>query len=289
MSIALNQKNQVEIYSNEEMDLLKTTLCKGCNNEQFKLFLKVCAYTGLNPFLKQIYPVVRDAWDKDSRQKIPTMTIQTSIDGYRLIADRTGKYCPGREATYTYNSQNELVSATAYIKKRTPDGTWHEISATAFYDEYVQQFEDKETKKMKPTKFWENMPHNQLAKCAESLALRKAFPADLSGIYTKEEMTNGLTEAEVIPIERVNQDTGQIEAMAEIRTLTEQIVLEEESAPILYMTRNHVEELEAIIGDDKEFLKSVLNFYKKPFLDEVTDDKYEVIKVQALKKRKMKK
>ena len=65
----------------------------------------------------------------------------------------------------------------------TPDKTWHDISAIAFWDEYAQL-----TKEGKPTAFWKNKSHIMLAKCAEALALRRAFPIELSGLYTKEEM-----------------------------------------------------------------------------------------------------
>ena len=111
------------------------------------------------------------------------MTIQTGIDGYRLIAERTGKYSPGREPTYQYDEKGNIISATAYVKKQTSDGTWHEVAATAFFNEYCQR-----TKEGKPTRFWMQLGHAMIAKCAEALALRKAFPGDLSGIYTKEEM-----------------------------------------------------------------------------------------------------
>lgn len=171
-------------FNEKQIQLLKDTICKGSTPEEFNLFCMICKHTGLDPFLKQIYPVKR--WNaKLGREE---MTCQTSIDGYRLVAEKTGRYCPGRESTYTYDKNGHLLSATSYVKKLTADGTWHEVSATAFYSEYVQTFPDKMTKELKPTQFWLKMPHVMLAKCAEALALRKGWPAQLGTIYTSEEM-----------------------------------------------------------------------------------------------------
>lgn len=165
-------------FSQAHVDLIKDMYFKGSSDQEFMMFLHVCKKTGLDPALRQIFPVKR--WDNKLKKEV--MTVQTGIDGYRLIAERTGRYAPGREPTYQYEN-GKPIAATAYVKKQTADGTWHEIAATAFFDEYVQK-----TKEGNPTQFWQKMAHNQLAKCAEALALRKAFPGDLSGIYTKEEM-----------------------------------------------------------------------------------------------------
>lgn len=167
------------LFNQAHLELIKDMYFKGSSDDEFQMFIHVCKKTGLDPAMRQIHPVKR--WD--SKLKKETMTVQTGIDGYRLIAERTGRYAPGREPTYHYKD-GKIISSTAYVKKQTADGTWHEIAATAFYDEYVQK-----TKEGIPTNFWQKMAHNQLAKCAEALALRKAFPGDLSGIYTQEEMS----------------------------------------------------------------------------------------------------
>jgi phage recombination protein Bet len=146
-----------------------------------------CAKTQLDPFMRQIYAVKRRSKKPDGTWG-ETMTIQTGIDGYRLIAERTERYAPGPESTYVYDNNGHLISATSYIKKQTKDGTWHTVSASAYLDEYIQTFVDKQTGEKKPTGMWINMQRTMLAKCAEAQALRKAFPAEMSGVYTKEEM-----------------------------------------------------------------------------------------------------
>jgi len=174
-------------FTSQQIDILKNSMCKGVSDEEFEVFLMACAKTQLDPFMKQIYAVKRKAKRPDGSWG-ESMTIQTGIDGYRLIAERTGAYAPGPEPTYTLDAGGNLLSATAYIKKQTKDGTWHTVSASAYMDEYCQSFTDKNTGERKPTGLWATMPRTMLAKCAEGQALRKAFPAEMSGVYTKEEM-----------------------------------------------------------------------------------------------------
>lgn len=168
-----------ESVKTDQIQLIKETLFKNGTDEELKLFIYTAQRLGLDPLARQIYPVKR--YDINLRKE--TMQIQTGIDGYRLIADRTGFYSPGRDVEYSYNDHKQLVSAKAFVMKQTPDGSWHEVSASAFYDEYVAKKKDGT-----PNNMWRTKQHIMLGKCAEALALRKAFPAELSGVYTKEEM-----------------------------------------------------------------------------------------------------
>jgi phage recombination protein Bet len=191
MSLSVQTKNEVAQFNPEQVALIKNYLCKGINDDELKLFQAVCKKTGLDPFMKQIYAVKR----KNYKTGSDDMTMQTSIDGYRLIAERTGRYCPGRESTYTYEN-GKITCATSYVKKQTVDGTWHEVAASAYYSEYAPPV----SKNGYENSFWRDKPHIMLAKCAESLALRKAFPNELSGLYSDEEMHQAPTNLAESPI-----------------------------------------------------------------------------------------
>lgn len=181
--------------TNEKVALLKRTLGKDLTDNELELFSYVCKHSGLDPFLKQIYPVKR------KNKGVDVMVIQVGIDGLRSIAERTGNYAPGKENTYTYDKEAKLVSATAFIKKRTADGTWHDVSATAYWNEYRPSI---------PSHFWDNMPHVMLGKCAEALAIRRAFPAQTAKLYTPEEMAQAepVMKEEVVVESEVTQPIG---------------------------------------------------------------------------------
>jgi phage recombination protein Bet len=256
--VAVLQHNEgaisAPIFDNKQIEILKNSICKGASPEEFEVFIMACKKTGLDPFMRQIYAVKR--WD--GRLKRETMTIQTGIDGYRLIAERTGLYAPGPEPTYQYDSNGQIVSATAYVKKQTRDGTWHTVAASAFLDEYCQRNKEGNASGM-----WSNMPRNQLAKCAEALALRRAFPAEMSGIYTKDEMN----QAEIV----------------EMRSNTES------KNPAIRISPSQGTELQMILDEcDPQYIEIVEKSFKRMKMETIYDlplDLFNRVKEAATKNR----
>ena len=169
---------QAAAMTRDQVELLKRTICKGSTDDELQLFVHACNRTKLDPFMKQIHAVKR--WD--AREQKEVMSIQTGIDGYRLIADRTGLYAGSDEPKYGPAKDGYPESASVTVHKIVA-GQPRPFSATARWTEYRQTKKDGSLVSM-----WAKMPYNQLAKCAEALALRKGFPAELSGLYTHEEM-----------------------------------------------------------------------------------------------------
>lgn len=149
-------------------------------DEDLMLFMYNAKRTGLDPLARQIYAVYR--WD--SRIGADKMTIQSGIDGFRLIAQRSGGYAGQDDAIFSPEDESSPypIKATVTVYKMI-DGQRVPFTATARWNEYVSTNKDGQAEFM-----WKKMPYLMLAKCAESLALRKAFPNELSGIYSEEEM-----------------------------------------------------------------------------------------------------
>lgn len=169
-------------FNQEQLDVIKRSIAKGTTDEEFQLFIATCTRTGLDPFMRQIYPVKR--WD--SREKKEVMAIQVGIDGMRLIAERTEKYA-GQDAAEWLDENGQWsevwtgigefpVAARVSVYRKD----WGNRKATAVcrWDSYAQYFGNPA--KLSPT--WDKMPDVMLAKCAESLAIRKAFPAEMSAL-----------------------------------------------------------------------------------------------------------
>jgi len=136
-------------------------------------FLLHARRTGLDPIARQIYCIERGGkWGT-----------QVSIDGARLVAERTGQY---RGQTATQWTADGVTWVDVWLASEQPkaarvgvhrEGFVEPLYAVATWDAYSAN-----------SPMWKKMGALMLGKCAEMLALRKAFPQDLSGLYSTEEM-----------------------------------------------------------------------------------------------------
>lgn len=189
--LALRDDKPME-FTDAQRQLIRDAYASGASDDEFAVLMEIARARRLNPLLRQIHFVSR--WDSEKHR--PVWAAQVSIDGLRAIAERTGLYAGQDEPEFVENPDGTIRLCKVRVWRRD----WPRPAVgLAYWAEYCQMARDRATGKQRPTAMWSRMPHVMIAKCAESLALRKAFPEDMSGLYTTEELGNAPGQAAAPP------------------------------------------------------------------------------------------
>lgn len=231
-----------------QVDLIKRTVAKGASDDELRLFVQVCKGANLNPFLRQVHLVPR--WD--SKLGAEVRAIQVGIDGFRAVAESSGSYAGNDDPVFDgeheipftkYENRKPIESKLTVPGKATVtvfkmlEGARYPFTATARWEEYYPG--------QKMGFQWHIRPYLMLGKCAEALALRKAFPKLLSGMYAAEEMDRTVQ----VDTDAKKQQTGFQRLMSAIET---------SNAPTLEDYRKKIEKSDKYTEAQKaEFIESV--------------------------------
>lgn len=209
--LATTQASPVVIFDDSMKDLLKSQLLndgigKLTDNELMMIGRQV-EKTGLDPLARQLY-VTSSSVKKADGTWGRKLNIQSTIDGFRLVADRSGKYGGQSEPIWEYGAEKTELNPLglkyakiAVYRKDFEQPLW----GVAFWDEYRQVYTKDKVETL--GRMWGRMPQLMLAKCAEALALRKAFPQELSGLYTSDEMGAAENVVDVTPHKPADEPT----------------------------------------------------------------------------------
>jgi phage recombination protein Bet len=240
------------LWTPEQTQLIASTIAPGCSNDELRLFAYACQRTGLDPFSKQIYAIKRGG----------KMTIQAGIDGLRAIAERTGEldgstteWCgeDGQWQDVWLSSKPPAAAKTTIWRK----GSTHPFTGVARFADYNAG-----------QGLWSKMPAAMIAKCSEALALRKAFPANLSGVYSSDEMQQADVEEVTVTTELSKAFIAGQGAIAKVQTMDDVAKVQDRLQARLTsgsLTKAEHEELQVLLLNKEAELSPALN--SDPFDD----------------------
>jgi len=191
MTTDMVKSEQALTITTDQRSLIKNTIAKGATNEELELFFYDCKRRGVHPLDKLIHFTKRQQKGGGS-----VYTPIVGIDFMRSQAAASGEYAGSDDPVFEGEGPDDETFAARVTVWRLVQGQRCPFTATARWSEYHPKENDF---------LWQKMPHTMLAKCGESLALRKGFPQQLSGLYSREEMEQAGSDTSAPPRRTVDR------------------------------------------------------------------------------------
>jgi len=179
--VSIINNNLIDYNDASVVETLKQTVAINLSHAEFLLFTHHCKSTGLNPFKREVWAIKAGS----------RLQVMTGINGFLQIANDHPMY-DGMTIEVDSDERPTKAVCKVYRKDRK-----YPSEGVALLKEYH-----------KDTPIWKQMPRVMLTKVAKSIALREAFPQQLNGLYTQEEMPGEYAEqpAVTVPVEITKPD-----------------------------------------------------------------------------------
>lgn len=209
---------------------LQNSVFPGAKDESILLAVDYCKARKLDILKKPCHIVPMSVTDAKTGNKNWRDVIMPGIYEQRITAFRTGQMA----------GQDEPVFGDTVTFRGIEAPEWCRVTVYRFINNERCAFSHTEyfceacatTKDGKPNSMWSKRPRGQLAKCAEAGALRKAFPDELGGVITADEVNeepinqhnnvtydNGSTVLETQAVELITPE--QIEQITQLVEVTQ--------------------------------------------------------------------
>lgn len=204
----------VEYEANGELvklspSMIRKYLVSGGGNvtdQEVMMFLSLCRYQHLNPFLKEAYLI---------KFGNSPATMVTGKEVFTKRADADPRYVGKKAGVIVLDSEGKVIEreGTLVLPNEKLVGGWAKVFmkgydspeyASVNFEEYVGRKKNGEVNGQ-----WESKPATMIRKVAVVQALREAFPDVFQGMYSEEEMSAEISNAKMDVRETVESEIAK--------------------------------------------------------------------------------
>lgn len=179
------------------------------------LFLNLCKFSKLNPFLKECYLIKYKSKNPQIAPKPATMVV--SKEAFMKRADSNKEYEGKEDGVFVLNRNGDLVKreGSLVLPNETLVGGYCTVFRKGFKPTYVSVSYNEYVGKDgfgKVNSMWNSKSATMIRKVAVCQALREAFPQTYAGLYSEEEINNESTQGKIQKVKEYDVDGVVTEA-----------------------------------------------------------------------------